>query len=89
MYKQAVKSGIIKMSTETILPKGEYRVGIDFNPSGNSEVNAVKRMAADFINRVEGIASDSENPEVKRLCSIAQTEMESAAMWAVKAATKK
>ena len=67
--------------------KGEFRVGIDFNPSGDDLVNRIKRAAADLIDLVDEIAAtDSER---ERLKALAQTEIESAAMWAVKAATKK
>lgn len=68
--------------------KGEYRVGISFNPGGHETVNSLKRKAADLIDDIEAIAQGSDNGEVKRLCAVAQTEIESAAMWAVKAATK-
>ena len=68
--------------------KGEYRVGIDFNPSGDEMVNAIKRAAADAIDMIEGIA-DRGDGEIRRLKAQAQTCVEDAAMWAVKAATKK
>ena len=71
---------------------GEYRVGISFNPGGNETVNKIKRAAADLIDLVDCIvstASDSPtNAEVARLKALAQTHIEDAAMWAVKAATK-
>lgn len=75
--------------------KGEYRVGIDFNPSGDDLVARIKRAAADLIDLVGtiGLEQPSDivgpNGEVERLKALAQTEIESAAMWAVKAATKK
>lgn len=71
--------------------KGEMRVGITFNPSSSALVDQLKRQAADFIDLVNTIDSDSHTPlgnERGRLKSIAMTEIESAAMWAVKAATK-
>jgi hypothetical protein len=71
--------------------KGEYRVGIDFNPSADDRVGRIKRAAADLIDLIEEIPSDRETErgnEAGRLKSLAQTEVESAAMWAVKAATK-
>ena len=72
--------------------KGEYRVGTNFNPSADSMVDKIKRAAADFIDLVEKIESDFKSVagnERGRLKSLAQTEIESAAMWAVKAATKR
>jgi hypothetical protein len=73
------------------MTKGEYRVGINFNPSNDDMVGKIKRMAADLIDLVEEINAheDGPNTEVMRLKSITQTNIEDAAMWAVKAATKK
>lgn len=68
--------------------KGEYRVGISFNPSNSSTVDRIKAAAAALIDAVEEIAVASDNPEVKRLAALAQTNFEDGAMWAVKAATK-
>jgi hypothetical protein len=68
------------------MTKGEYRVGITFNPSGNTVVNAIKRDAADLIDLVDAIPEAA--PEAARLKALAMTHIEDAAMWAVKAATK-
>lgn len=73
------------------MTKGEYRVGVSFNPSKNATVDAIKAKAAELIDLVEEIASDRGTDfgnEVGRLKALAQSEIESAAMWAVKAATK-
>jgi hypothetical protein len=86
------------------MTKGEYRVGIAFNPSNDDMVGQIKRKAADLIDLIETIpattrdeniaglglarAADTRASEVSRLKSLAQTEIEAAAMWAVKAATK-
>lgn len=73
------------------MTKGEYRVGINFNPSADDKVGQIKRMAADLIDLIESIPSDrtSETGNEKgRLKSLAQTQIEDGAMWAVKAATK-
>jgi hypothetical protein len=67
--------------------KGEYRVGIGFNPSGNVPVHQIKRMAADLIDYIETIEDMGEG-EIRRLKAEAQTAIENGAMWAVKAATK-
>jgi len=71
--------------------KGEYRVGIGFNPSGDDTVGKIKRAAADLIdtvNEIEDCVPSSEG-EVSRLKALAMTHVEDAAMWAVKAATKR
>lgn len=75
--------------------KGEYRVGIDFNPSNDDTVGRIKRAAADLIDLIESIdggsgpqSLDPRFAEVRRLKALAQTAVEEGAMWAVKAATK-
>lgn len=72
---------------------GEYLVGVSFNPSGLPEVDKIKRLAADLINAIEDIKEPiDENffqaAEVMHAKYQAQTCVENAAMWAVKAATK-
>ena len=71
------------------LTKGEIRVGVSFNPSGKMEVDKVKQMAADLIDVIEQISQSTENAEAKRCFSIAQTDIETAAMYAVKGIIKK
>lgn len=81
------------------MTKGEYRVGITFNPSGDNLVKQIKRQAADLIDMIEkipnrisdqhgGETDDVRAAERSRLKALAQTAIEEAAMWAVKAATK-
>jgi hypothetical protein len=78
------------------MTKGEYRVGINFNPSNDDTVGKIKRQAADLIDLIDEIPSlgaETEEQlvraaEVARLKALAQTHVEDAAMWAVKAATK-
>jgi hypothetical protein len=73
------------------MTKGEYRVGINFNPSADGMVGKIKRQAADLIDLIESITAGHDGDqynEVTRLKALAQTDIESAAMWAVKAATK-
>lgn len=66
---------------------GEKAVGLTFNPSGNKEVTTIKEQAASFINNCNRFREASDNPEVKRMYSVAITEAQTAQMWAVKAAT--
>lgn len=78
------------------MTKGEYRVGISFNPSQDDTVARIKRAAADLIDLIDGIPvsegavlpTDARASEIARCKAIAQTHIEDAAMWAVKAATK-
>lgn len=77
---------------------GQHRVGISFNPSNNEMVGKIKATAAELIDLIATIRiqrePDTGEPtpfglEVKRLAIIAQDQIESAAMFAVKAATKR
>jgi len=82
---------------DSIQSKGAYRVGISFNPSGNATVDQIKRMAADLIDFIEEIEGPYvaefdtaiQSREIARLKAMAQTDIETAAMHAVKAATKR
>lgn len=70
------------------MTKGEYRVGLSFNPSGNQMVDDIKAQAAALIDLIEQISDVPAGGEVIRLKALAQTAIEEGAMWAVKAATK-
>lgn len=61
---------------------GEKRVRATFNPSNNAEVDMIKTMVAELIDRVD--AMKDLDP---RLAALAQTAFEEGAMWAVKLAT--
>jgi len=63
---------------------GEKRVRIDFNPSTNMDVAAIKQDTANLIDHCERLKGQGCDG---RLCALAQTAYEEAAMWAVKAAT--
>ena len=78
---------------------GQYRVGIDFNPSGNKDVGALKDKAAAFIDECERQRQERFNAtdkydagtwdEVSYLYDRAMRQCEEAAMNAVKASTKR
>ena len=70
-----------------VVTKGQYRVGVSFNPSNNPLVDEIKWKTSDLIDLCDRIANADVNPEVKRLAALAQTHFEDAAMWGVKAAT--
>ena len=63
-------------------PIGEKRVRLEFNPSGNTDVDTIKKGTAAMINFCEGLKD--KDP---RLAALAQTAYEEACFWAVKAAT--
>lgn len=73
---------------------GEARVRVDFNVTGLTTVDEIKEKSAELINLIEDLKAKRSNngadvvsSEFVRLCSLAQTAYEEAAMWAVKAAT--
>jgi len=73
---------------------GERRVRVDFNPAGSEKdyVDAIKLRSADLIDLVDKAASnpkwdDETVKEWLRLKVLALTYYETAAMYAVKAAT--
>ena len=68
---------------------GQKAVGLSFNPSKDSSVDRFKQFYAHIIDDLNALRMGSEDPEVKRLCSVAITEAQSAQMWAVKAVTWK
>jgi len=69
---------------------GEKAVGLSFNPSGNEQVDAVKKAYASVIDLLHTIRMNQDGPnETARLASIAITEAQAAQMWAVKALTWK
>lgn len=75
------------------MTKGEYRVGINFNPSASPLVDKIKNIAAVMIDLIDEIENSdpfdsAQRHEVERLKALAQIATEEAAMWAVKAATK-
>lgn len=61
---------------------GEERVRTAFNPSADDIVDRIKQMSAELINMCEELKSKDG-----RCASIAQTDFETACMYAVKAAT--
>lgn len=72
---------------ERELTFGEKAVGLNFNPGGNPVVNDLKACYAQVIDRAKAVRDASDDPEVKRMASIAITEAQTSQMWAVKAAT--
>lgn len=77
------------MSETRELTFGEKAVGLTFNPGGNPVVDDLKACYAQVIDRAHAVRASSEDPEVKRMASVAITEAQTSQMWAVKAATWK
>lgn len=68
---------------------GEKAVGLSFNPSNDDLVSQIEARFAADIDEMNALRLRTESQEVKRLASIAITEIQGAQMWAVKAATWK
>lgn len=73
--------------TKDELTFGERACGVSFNPGGHPVVNAVKKAYAEIAEQLNDIRIQDTDPEVKRMCSIAITELQTSQMWAVKAVT--
>jgi hypothetical protein len=59
---------------------GQRRVQRNFNPTANKDVEEVKQIFADAIDKIESFRNEKNGRE----CSIAQTDAETACMYAVK-----
>lgn len=66
---------------------GQKAVGLTFNPSGDSSVHNFKQGVADLIDQLNKLRNNTDDGEVKRLASVAITELQGAQMWGVKAIT--
>ena len=64
------------------MTRGEWLLGINFNPSNDDKVGQIKRRAADLIDYI------IDNEGDPRCASLAVTAIEKGAMWAVKSITK-
>jgi hypothetical protein len=67
--------------TERQLTFGEKRVQKNFNPSANEKAEVLKKMYAQLLDLLEYMKEDGKDV---RCLSIAQTELETSCMYAVK-----
>lgn len=74
---------------EQELTFGQIAVGLNFNPSGDDAVGVCKQRFAEAIDQMNDLRNQTDDNEVKRMCSVAITEIQTAQMWAVKAITFK
>jgi hypothetical protein len=70
------------------LTVGERRVGLTFIPGDSPQANELKQLAAEFIDLCQHLRAPWATDTEQRLWALAETHIEEAAMWAVKAATK-
>lgn len=76
------------MSKEN-LTFGERACGVSFNPGGDATVAIIKQQFAEVVDTLNNYRTSSDDPDVKRMLSVAITEAQTAQMWAVKAVTWK
>jgi len=74
-------------NTEHELTYGEKAISLSFNPSQNNNVKEIKKHFAALIDHLNDMRENTDNGEVKRMCAVSITELQTAQMWAVKAAT--
>lgn len=72
---------------ERELTFGEKAVGLTFNPGNNELVDKLKKSFASIIDDLDYARTNAQDPEIKRLTSVAITEAQTAQMWAVKSIT--
>jgi hypothetical protein len=64
---------------------GQQRVKAEFNPAKNETVDQIKNKSAELIDLLDSMRNPEVTAEKMRLISIAQTEIETGCMYAVKA----
>ncbi len=68
--------------TEKRLSEGQWRVGVNVNPTADPDVDRIKTKAAELIDLIDDAGKDG------RCTAMAMNAFEDGAMWAVKSATK-
>ena len=68
---------------------GQKAVGLTFNPSNDDKVATCKQKFSELIDEMNNLRNETTSGEVKRMCSVAITEMQTSQMWVVKALTWK
>lgn len=67
------------------LTLGQKRVKAEFNPEKDNTVDQIKNKAAELIDLLETLRETTATGERHRIISLAQTNVETAAMYGVKA----
>ena len=66
---------------------GQRACGVSFNPGGLEEVNKIKEACANVVDILHTYRENTDDPEVKRMLSVAITDVQSGQMWSVKGVT--
>lgn len=76
----------VVIHADDLSPTARDAIRLSFNPSGNEKVLRLKTLAAALITEYEGIRD--ANPAAAREAAVAITNLQTASMWGVLAATK-
>ena len=60
---------------------GQKACGVSFNPGGSEVVAQIKLDFANMVDDLNSLRNKTDNPEVKRMLSIAITEVQTGQMW--------
>lgn len=63
---------------------GEKRIGINFDTATEDKVDRIKVTSAILINQIEEVKEENNSGDKLRTIATAQTNVETASMWAVK-----
>lgn len=77
--------GIVAANPERPMTFGEKAVGLEFNPSNQTEVYKAKSECARVIDRAHNLIDVAESGDVIRMARLAITAAQEAQMWLVKA----
>lgn len=80
-----INTGAINNERADISDNAAKAVRMGFNPSALPRVDRLKALAAAFLTECDLVAA--ELPEAAREAAVAKTNMQTASMWAVLAAT--
>lgn len=64
---------------------GQRRVKAEFNPAKNDLVDQIKNKSAELIDLIESARTEGATGEKHRIIALAQTNVETACMYGVKA----
>jgi len=87
MDPKSLPQGPVAADPDRQLTYGERAVGLTFNPSQDPAVYSCKSKFAALIDGLDELREEASDNEVKRMASVAITELQTAQMWAVKAMT--
>ena len=84
LFSEYLNNKIINKNMSIEQTLGQKRVKAEFNPDKNELVDQLKNKSAELIDLLESSRGINSTGEKQRIISIAQTEIETACMYAVK-----